>query len=118
MARTHARVSRSLKSTLPRSWTALANEARTLAERTSYCCAPASATHGSANTSAAASERISARRLAAFREPRADVARGFGYAHPCSPRVPPRLRLDHAFLEPPLADHATIAEAGHVLVAH
>src|SRR5260221_13540991 len=112
MARTHARVSRSLKSTLPRSWTALANEARTLAERTSYCCAPASAAHGSANTSAVASERISARRLAAFREARADVARGFGYGHLGCRRVAPGLAPPHALPAPPPAARAATGAPG------
>src|SRR6185295_15146452 len=93
MARTHARVSRSLVSTVARSLTACARVARTEAESTSYCCAPARAGRGAASSSAA-------RRLARGRtELGAQVRARLVDRHLRRRRVAAMLVLDHAFLQ-------------------
>src|SRR5689334_15738242 len=100
MARTHARVSRSFMSTVERSLTAVANVARTLAESTSYCCAPASAEPAIARSEAPASSlRLVARRRLRMREPRLHVLRGLGDRDLRGRRVAPVLVLDHSFLQ-------------------
>src|SRR6185369_10648694 len=104
MARTHARVSRSFMSTVERSFTAVASVARTLAESTSYCCAPASAGPAIARSEAPASRRrLVARRRLRMREPRLDVLRGLADRDLRRGRVAAVLVLDHAFLQAALA---------------
>src|SRR6201988_5459587 len=109
MARTHARVSRSFQSTTARSFTALASEARTLAESTSYCCAPAHAERGRAKARA----RTRTRKL--FQE-RSHVRRGLGQGDLGRLRVAAMLVLDHAFLQAALADHDAVRDAHQLLV--
>src|SRR6185295_7331581 len=80
IARTQARVSRSWKSTEVRSFTARASVARTDAESTSYCCAPAKAPPPPAKA-ASAKARLAARTRLGIGEPPADVACGLAYGH-------------------------------------
>src|SRR5690349_408403 len=112
MARTHTRVSRSLASTLPRSFTALASVARTLAESSSYCCAPARAASGSAAASAAA-RRLS---VAATGEARSHVGDGVVQRHLGRLGIAAVLVLDHALLQPALAHHDAVRDADQLLV--
>src|ERR1700680_2890022 len=104
-------------STLARSFTALASEARTLAERTSYCCAPASAPGEKASAAAAksAAASVAGRRLT-MREARLHMPRGLGERHLGGGRVAPVLVLHHAFLQAALADHDAMRDSDEFLV--
>src|SRR5260221_14312914 len=109
MARTHARVSRSLRSPLPRSFTACASVARTLADSTSYFCAPPDAASGAARAPTAAS-------VARLRETRSNMPRRVGERHLGGGRVAPMLVLDHALLQAALADHHAMRNSHQLLV--
>src|SRR5579862_1089353 len=111
MARTQARVSRSFMSTLERSFTACASAVRTLAERTSYCCAPPHPSRGRART-----RRKSALRAAPGSKPRPDMAGRIGHGNLRRRRVAPVLVLDHAFLQAAIADHDAVRDADELLV--
>src|SRR5688500_6265544 len=114
MARTQARVSRSLKSTGVRSLTAAERVARTEAERTSYCWAPASASPPP-NAAAAANTRLGSRALP-IGDPRGHVFRCVGRGDFRRLGIAAVLVLDHAFLEAPLADHDAMRNADQLLV--
>src|SRR5688572_31496731 len=114
IARTQARVSRSLRSTGVRSFTAWASVARTDAERTSYCCAPATV---SPPQSIATAEKARLRSLAPRIGERAGhELRRLGGGDLRRLRVAAMLVLESAFLEPALADHHAMRDAHQLLV--
>src|SRR5579859_7665545 len=115
MARTQARMSRSAQSTGVLSATALAIVARTLAESTSYCCAPARAS-AAAIAATAAAQALIARRRFRIREPRLHVLRGFGERHPSRRAVAAMLVFDHAVLQAALAHDEAVGDADELLV--
>src|SRR5678815_2789767 len=116
MTRTHARVSRSFSSTVERSFTALARDARTEAVRTSYCWAPAWAE--SAVTRARAANTRRSMRNGTLREAqlRLREGRGLAYRHAGRRRVATMLVFDDAFLEPALAHDDAVGNADELLV--
>src|SRR6476661_6817860 len=117
IARTHARVSRSFMSTVDRSFTAVASVPRTLADRTSYCWAPANAAGAKAKSAAPARRRrLAARRGLRMREPRLHMLRGFADRDLRHGRIAAMLVLDHAFLQAALADHDAVRDADELLV--
>src|SRR5688572_15260450 len=116
MARTHARVSRSFSSTGVRSFTALARAARTDAESTSYCCAPAWAASAAASAAAAISRRSMRNRLLREAQLRLRESRGFGERQARCSRVAPVLVFDDAFLEAALAHDEAMRDADELLV--
>src|SRR5262245_332435 len=97
-------------STVERSFTARARVARTDAESTSYCCAPAWAASGAAASRRAASLARGPTEL------RLHTRGGFGQRNLRRRRVAPMLVLDHAFLEAPVAHHDAMGNAHQLLV--
>src|SRR5512140_2172781 len=116
IARTHARVSRSCVSPVVGSFTARASEARTEADSTSYCCAPAKAA-AAAPMSAAASTQASMRRVALrMLEAGLHVRDRLGERHLRRGGIAPMLVLDHAFLEAAVAHDDAVRDADELLV--
>src|SRR5258705_2142770 len=109
MPRTHARVSRSLRSTGVRSCRPCASLARTLADSTWYCCAPPRAARGDASAAVA-------RRAARLREARLHMPRGVGDRDLGGRGVAPVLVFEEAFLQAALADHDAVRDADQLLV--
>src|SRR5687768_3503935 len=114
MARTQARVSRSFRSTGVRSFTACARVARTEADSTSYCCAPARAPPAP-SAPAIAKMRLGSRALR-IGQASGYVARHLGGGDLGGLRITAVLVLDHAFLEPAVADHHAMRDADELLV--
>src|SRR5438874_4361081 len=117
MARTQARVSRSLQSTVALSATAVAIVARTLADSTSYCCAPASAPGAcAANAAQAARKALVARRRLRIHEARLHECRRLRDRHACGGDIAAMLVLDDAVLQSALADDDAMRDADELLV--
>src|SRR5688572_26015994 len=114
MARTQARVSRSFRSTGVRSFTACAKVARTEADNTSYCCAPAKAPPAQ-SAPAIARRRLGSRALR-IGQASGHVPRGLRGGDLGGLRVAAVLVLDHAFLEPAIPDHHAMRNADQLLV--
>src|SRR6266852_4935051 len=116
MARTHARVSRSFQSTVALSATAVAIVERTLADSTSYCCAPASAPGACvANAAHAAAQPLIALRLR-IREARSQERGRLRDRHARGGAVAAMLVLDDAVLQAALADDDAMRNADELLV--
>src|SRR3954463_9550324 len=111
MARTHTRVSMSRVSTVERSFTACAIVARTEAERTSYCCAPARACSDANASSRTAAARSARHVRPGMLELRLQVSRGLRERHAGCGLLAAVLVFDHAFLEATLADHEAMRDA-------
>ena len=112
IARTQARVSRSCMSTVARSFTACASVARTLADSTSYCCAPARPRRERQRQRGREDACLSgAAASLPTGEPRTATCAAPPERHLRRGRVAPVLVLDHAFLEAALADHDAMRDA-------
>src|SRR5688500_5642564 len=114
MARTHTRVSMSRMSTVERSFTAWARLARTDADSTSYCCAPAEAS--AAQSAIAAAAALARHVRPGMLEARLHEARGLGERHLGRRGIAAVLVLDHTFLQAAVADHDAVRDADQLLV--
>src|SRR5258706_16313055 len=111
-------MSRSASSIGARSFTARVSDARTDAESTSYCCAPARA---SGMNAAAPSATRSARRLGrsmSLRETQLRLRefRGLGERHARGRGIAPMLVLGDPVFQAALADDETVRDADELLV--
>src|SRR2546421_4205946 len=115
MTLTHARVSRSDQSKVAVSATAVAMAERTLAESTSYCCAPAAASPATIDAASAAAALIARRRFR-IHEARLHVLCGLGERHAGGGAVAAVLVFDDAILQAALADDDAVRDCDELLV--